>query len=78
VEDERAGCSGQEPCPEPEPEDFDLERSLPVGLRLELVRLLLSHMGGTFSLVTTPGAGEAGPTRVLCRLPVEPVNSNQP
>jgi signal transduction histidine kinase len=71
VEDERVGGTWQEPCPLPDPEDFDLERSLPVGVRLELVRLLLLRMGGAFSLVTTPTAGESGPTRILCRLPIQ-------
>ncbi|MGD1905422.1 MAG: sensor histidine kinase [Leptolyngbyaceae cyanobacterium] len=74
VEDERAGGTWQEPRPLPEPEEFDLERSLPVSLRLELVRLLITRMGGEFLLVTTPVAGEVGPTRVLCRLPTQAPN----
>ncbi|MDA0265552.1 MAG: HAMP domain-containing sensor histidine kinase [Cyanobacteria bacterium] len=70
VEDERPGGTWQEPCPLPDPEDFDLERSLPMSLRLELVRLLLTRMGGAFSLISTPAAAASGPTRVLCRLPL--------
>ncbi|NJN19990.1 MAG: HAMP domain-containing histidine kinase [Leptolyngbya sp. RL_3_1] len=71
VEDERTGGTWQEPRPLPDPEDFDLERSLPASLRLELVRLLLIRMGGAFSLLTTPAASESGPTRILCRLPIQ-------
>lgn len=71
MEDERAGGTWQEPRPLPDPEDFDLERSLPASLRVELVRLLLLRMGGTFSLITTPALSESGPTRILCRLPIQ-------